>query len=479
VSDLPPAASVRPILTRRHYAGLTLALALFIVYGSLVPFNYQPLTADQAVARFREVCDAPVRVDSRSDWLANFLLALPLGYLFMGALCAGRGPASCLGALLVLPCCLALSTAVEFAQLWFPPRVSSLNDIVAQFVGAAFGTATWLAFGQRITRWARRVWLTIGTQGLAARLLPGYLALLGLMYGMPFDLTLSPADLYHKWRDGRVRLMPFGAHDTTIFEKVEKYCWTVALFLPMGLLLANVRLGTWQRPGAWWRVLAVALASTLLIQCLKLLVLSRYVDATEVVVGVPAVVAGWGLVLALHRRSRGPWRLRKGFVGLLLLAWAAVAVFVNWQPFTFRFDPGFAAERVRNLSLLPFQDYYWSDYLNAFDQFVHKVLLFAPLGALLTLLLPDTRGRGGLVLLASAAVAAGLEAGQLFLPTRYPSVTDVLVETGGACVGLVLTRRAQVLIGSARPELAARLAGRDETTDAVGLRGSATLRVPN
>ena len=83
----PAATSTRPVLTRRHYAGLSLALALFIVYGSLVPFNYQPLPWDQAVTRFREVCDVPVRVNSRSDCLANVLLALPLGYLFMGALC--------------------------------------------------------------------------------------------------------------------------------------------------------------------------------------------------------------------------------------------------------------------------------------------------------------------------------------------------------------------------------------------------------
>jgi glycopeptide antibiotics resistance protein len=199
-----------------------------------------------------------------------------------------------------------------------------------------------------------------------------------------------------------------------------------------------------------------------------------------VVVGVPAVLVGWGLVFAVRSRRRDAWRLRKVFVGLLLLAWAAVAIFVNWQPFTFQLDAAFAAERLRNLALLPFQDYYWSDYLNAFDQVVHKVLLFAPLGALLTLLLPPrTRGRGGLVLLAAAAVAAGLEAGQLFLATRCPSVTDVLVETAGACVGLILTRRAQWLIGSAVPEPAGRLAGRGGANDALGLRGNAARPVWN
>jgi VanZ family protein len=459
------AGSVPTTLTRRHYAGLSLALALFIVYGSLVPFNYQPLPWAEGVARFRAVCDAPVRLPTRmsasADWLANFLLVLPLGYLLMGALAADRGLTGVLAVPLVFPACLSLSTAVEFAQLWFPPRVSSLDDIVAQAVGAVFGIGVWLVAGQRITRWARRVWLTAGTKGLAARLLPGYLALLGFMYGMPFaPLMSSPADLYHKWRDGRVQLVPFAAHGANGFETVQKYCWTVALFLPMGLLLANVRHAAWQGGRNWWRVLALGVAATSLIQALKLLVMSRYVDTTEVVVGSLAVVAGWGLVLALRQRrlaAVGSVRQsRKWLLGLLLFVWGAAAVFVNWQPFNFTPDAQFAARRLADLPLLPFADYWWSNPLDAFDDTVHKVLLFVPLGALLTLTLPPTtRGRGGLVLLAAAVVAAGFEAGQLFLPTRYPSVTDVLVESGGAWVGLVVTRHARSLLAAPLPEAAA------------------------
>jgi glycopeptide antibiotics resistance protein len=459
----PVARSVRKPLTRRHYAGLSLGLALFIVYGSLLPFNYQPLPWAETLSRFRVVCSAPVRLGSGADWLANVLLVLPLGYLFMGMLAADRSvPLRFLAAALVLPTCLALSVAVEFSQLWFPPRVSSLDDIVAQSVGAGIGTGVWLVAGQRITRWVRRVWLTAGTKGLGARVLPGYLALLGFLYGMPFDLTLHPRDLYHKWRDGRIRLVPFVAHDVTVFQMVEKYCWTAALFLPLGVLLASIRHGAWQNARSWWRVLAVALAATSLIQVLKLFVVSRYVDATEVVIGSLAVLVGWALALTLRQQRvaaiasgpgpgvSAPRPTHKALRGLLLLTWLAAAVFVNWQPFNFTLDSQFAAERLSRLSVVPFVDYYRDAYLNAFDQFVHKVLLFVPLGALLTLMFHPTRwGRGSLVLLTAAVVAAGLEAGQLFLPSRYPSVTDVLVESSGAWLGLVVTRRARSLLASA------------------------------
>ena len=238
------------ILTRRHYALLALALAAFVVYGSLVPFQYQPLPWSEGLARFANVCREPVRIDSRSDWLANVLLVVPLGYFLMGALCVDRRRPGLLAALAVLPCCLALSAAVEFAQLWFPPRVSSLNDIVAQGVGELLGVTAWLAAGQRLTAWVRGLWTAVGTRGLAARLLPGYLALLGLINGIPFDLTLSPKDIRRKWRHGAIRLVPFAGSDRDVFHAVEKGLWNVALFLPLGLLLAHVS-GTSvaERPG--------------------------------------------------------------------------------------------------------------------------------------------------------------------------------------------------------------------------------------
>jgi VanZ family protein len=460
VSDVRSAGASAPsALTRRHYAWLGLGLALFIVYGSLVPFDYHALPWAEALVRFREVLSVPLGIGSGPDWLANCLVAVPLGFFLMGALCADRGPLSSLAVLVVLPACLALSTSVEFAQLWFA-RTSSLYDIIAQFTGATFGAAVWLAFGQRITRWGRGVWLTVGTQGLAARLLPGYLALLVFVYGQPFDLTLSPVDLWHKWRDGRIILVPFRfPPEVTLYAGIEKHCWTVALFLPLGLLLGNVRHPAVGRARGWPFVFALALGATLAVQCLKLMVQSRWVDATEVVIGSLAVVAGWALALALrHRRlavaasGRLPdprlTALRRGLlIGLLLLTWLAVAVLVNWQPFDFRFDADYAAERWRHVSLLPFTDYLADYYLNALDQLIKKVLLFVPLGALLTLSLPSTlRTRGALVVLAAAALAAAFEAGQLLLPTRYTSITDVLVETSGAWVGFILTRRAQWLL---------------------------------
>jgi glycopeptide antibiotics resistance protein len=461
------AGAAPPVLTRHHYGLLALGLALFVVYGSLVPFRYQPLPWAEGLARFGEVCRQPVQIESRSDWLANVLLVVPLGFFLMGVLCVDRRRVGLLAAPVVLPCCLALSAAVEFAQVWFPPRVSSLDDIVAQGVGEVLGVAAWLAAGQRLTGWARRLWAAVGTRGLAAQLLPGYLALLGLIHGMPFDLTLSPKDFRRKYRHGAIRLVPFTGYDRDVLHAVEKGLWNVALFLPLGLLLAHVSGPAWQSRRGWWRVLAVGVAASLLIQGLKLFVVSRYVDVSDVITGSLAVLAGWGLARAVQRRHQAsalPGRLpdadeagrrARRLVGLLLAAWLAVAVFVNWQPFDFTPDAGLVGGQLRQVSLVPFADYYWGNYWDGFDQFVHKMVLFVPLGVLLTVALPAARGRGALVVGLAALVAAVIEAGQLFLPTRYASVTDVLIASGGAWVGLLVTRQARLLMGLAAARQAA------------------------
>jgi glycopeptide antibiotics resistance protein len=124
-----------------------------------------------------------------------------------------------------------------------------------------------------------------------------------------------------------------------------------------------------------------------------------------------------------------------------LAGWLAVLVFLNWQPFDF--TAGLAPPRLRTLSLIPFADTLEGNYLHGFENLAQKAALFLPVGALLapTHLSRGHKMSGALAVLGALALAAGLEAGQLFLPTRFASVTDVLVETAGAWAGFALTRR--------------------------------------
>ncbi|MDH3281825.1 MAG: VanZ family protein, partial [Gammaproteobacteria bacterium] len=104
------------------------------MYGSLVPFDYRALPLEEALSKFLAIPYRKLGVGSRADWIANLVLYVPLGYLAAAwAESSARLRAWVLGRTLVLALfSLLVAVAVEFMQLFFPPRTVSLNDLVAE-----------------------------------------------------------------------------------------------------------------------------------------------------------------------------------------------------------------------------------------------------------------------------------------------------------------------------------------------------------
>jgi glycopeptide antibiotics resistance protein len=467
-----PATTIIPgaVLTRRHYSFAAGAFLVFVIYGSLVPFHFRSQTWNEAVMQFQagltgqEAADEPLLqkviarlraaltlrdLHSRSDFLANVLLFVPLGFLLMGSLTVDRPWWITLlwaPAVLLFGCCL--STAIEFTQTFFPPRCPDLNDIVGETAGAGLGTASWLGLGRPVTRRCRDMGSLEGA-GRWSLLLPGYVAFLILLETLPLDLTLSPADIYHKYRDGRIQLIPFVPPPGDRYEWIEKQCWRLALFFPVGWLLRfdHARFGKIIR--TWPRVLIFGILTTAFVEFLKIFVVSRNVESGDIITGSLAVLAGWmasktyvsnqASISLQQKTARGSLQMVLGFI------WVGILLFVNWHPFDFRLDAAAAFDRIRQMSWLPFLDYYQGSYLNFLHQIVRKTLLFIPVGllgsALASSLFSIPTGWRSLVVIGGAlGVAIVLEIGQAFLPTRYPSITDILVETAGAVLGCVLAK---------------------------------------
>ena len=141
----------------RHYVVLGLIFAAVAVYGSLVPFRYQPLTLQEAIERFRQLPHHSLATGGRADFAANFLLFVPIGYCWLGAFVVDRrfSARTVLALPLVILLAATLSVALEFCQLWFPLRFTSGNDVVAQAIGTVLGIGLWLTIGQTITDWVR------------------------------------------------------------------------------------------------------------------------------------------------------------------------------------------------------------------------------------------------------------------------------------------------------------------------------------
>ena len=239
--------STPTILTRCHYAWITIAFILFVVYGSLVPLEARPLSWSDACTRYQEAMTRGVSFESRSDWLANILLFIPLGFVGMAAFSVDRREVSPLAIIGAIAGCVLLSSAIEFLQLWFPSRYTSVNDIVAETFGGIIGVGIWMVGGPCITSYIRALWSMQGAGSTTARWIPGYLILLVLVNGMPFDLTLSPGELKQKYKQGRVILAPFTmvrtkkAPNGEPLDLVQKAIVNVYYFLPAGVLLAGFR----------------------------------------------------------------------------------------------------------------------------------------------------------------------------------------------------------------------------------------------
>jgi glycopeptide antibiotics resistance protein len=456
---------MRPILTRRYYCWLALVFVGVAIYGSLVPLHLKPMPLSEAVVRFRAALGEPVRIESRSDWAANILLFIPMGFLLMGALVVDRRPiAGWFAAGVVLPVCTVLSTAIEFTQLYFPDRVTSIDDIAAESVGGFLGVGLWLCAGQRISLWLRRFWVDLGGgQSSTGSLLLAYIVFLVLVHLMPMDLTISPAMIYHKYREGRVVLVPFAAGgQVDKFAMIQKCLTNMAFFLPVGVLAAGLEHPFWRRGRNWPAMAVLGFAFAGLIELMQLFVLTRYFDSTDIVTGGVGVLVGWrlGIVHSKHEQlypPKGSWVVDRQGLAVraktksqamaywALAGWLGLLVLVEWQPFDFNFSTSEAGRRLGTVSLVPFADYQQSDYLQAFDQICSKTVVFLPFGALLAWLGFGPKGRGGglLVLAPAILLTTALEGGQLFLPTRYASVTDVLIESFGVWLGFIVVRRGQ------------------------------------
>ena len=84
----------------------------------------------------------------------------------------------------------------------------------------------------------------------------------------------------------------------------------------------------------------------------------------------------------------------------------------------------------------------------AVSDVLRKLLLFGVLGALSAITVGTIRSPRavrwllvGVALAGAAGVAGGIELAQVFLPPHVPDITDVIVETGGAAIGMLVALR--------------------------------------
>ena len=230
---------------RRHYALAAAAALALAVYGSLVPLHYTPRSFGDAVTAFRQIPFLNIGPGGRADWVSNILLFVPLGYLWLAVLTVDvrRSWVRVSAAAAVAIVLASLAMAIEFTQLWFPPRTVSQNDIIAEAIGGVAGAMLWLATGQPTAEWLRTVARTRRRSDRFVQLLQVYLIGFIAYAILPLDLTISSSDLLDKLRNGRLILVPF-TDARADAESAYGLVRDVVVFFPIGILLSR-----WRTPG--------------------------------------------------------------------------------------------------------------------------------------------------------------------------------------------------------------------------------------
>lgn len=423
---------------------LWLGYLCFVVYGSLVPFDFKPIPVDQALARFGHISLINVGTEGRADWIANGVLYAPLGFL-TALTFRGRSTDWFVG-IFTAACAIGFSFAmaigVEFVQLFFPPRTVSLNDLIAEAVGAGAGVFLAVVGGRTFrTLWA----IAAGPTGHSPRWLLWAYAMMYLAFSIfPLDFVLSSSELGAKaasshWGWWMARSMVGEAR----WSHLAKLVAEVFMAVPIGLLLANTLRGSSMRRISLAVILAVGVG--VVVELLQFLLISGVSQGASVVARATGICFG---VWAFGRRHQVSlettrWVIHKYAVPLAIAYLPLLAGASGWFSSPWQ-DIAAAMKRlVTDVNFTPFFYHYFTTEAQALFSLAAVSMLYAPVG----LVAWAYRWSAWAAVLLASSLAAVVEAGKLFATAAHPDPTNIWI--AGAIAGgtMAATRR-----WGARPE---------------------------
>jgi glycopeptide antibiotics resistance protein len=412
----------------------------FAAYGSFVPLRLRYIGLGEAVQQFAATPLIPLSQASRSDFITNVLLFVPIGFLLLGAF-ANRSRGLAVGLFVpIVAIAIALSVAIEFGQTFVRGRTPSWNDVVAESLGAGIGAVVWVAVGNAVVDWLAALFRSESESDRVYRILGAYVGVWTMLGLLPFDFTVRPEEFAAKFRAGRIVFEPFPAGWT-----LRDAGGTLLMAVPLGAFgVVAARAQRIAQPTVVGLVLGLAVA--LAIEGAQLLSFSRTADATDLIMNATGVCLGVSLAARWADGPTAAFYTGPGFrlwPLAALLVWCVTLVIRHWSPFDFVTDTAYIKGRIPHMMRVPFYSYYWGFAPYVLMDATTKLLMAVPIGALLQLIWqPQTRVwrwvmAAGIVLL-SGALFLGLELGQLMLPSRVPDQTDVYIGTLGAVIGVAL-----------------------------------------
>lgn len=430
--------------TKGIFSWLFAIYSFFVLYGSIVPLQYHPLSFTDAISFFFSIKFLPLKECSRMDLATNILLGMPTSFLAMSA-CFNQASRfkQVIILFFILFYSLLLATAAEFLQIFFSFRDPSVNDISAQAIGSLTGILIWFLLGPSLINSVAEFISTRLFDKKVNFFFSIYLIFLIVYSVMPLDITLNPIDLYHKWREGRINVVPFVFKPVSVSTLIYDTMIDIIQWSPIAFFLVyfkSVRV---------WAAICVTTGIAFFVEISQLFVFSRITDIADVI----TAFIGGSIGAILPMLTKGYIRIdsdkeknRPRILGvpmILFAFWVTTVIVINWHPFDFTFAKNMIKHQLNGLSLIPFSYYQHNDFYNAITSALRKTVSFMPGGFILSFVIKDGRMYSktvnkfiSLLFLVLIVGCAGLiEAGQVFLPGKVPDLTDIILETIGAAVG--------------------------------------------
>ena len=417
---------------------LGICSTLLLIYASLVPLKYTPLSWEETQTRWRDIAWLSLGIGNRADWIANALVVMPSAFLFSGAVDyrrKSRWSLILLGPLIFL-FLAAIVLGIELVQVWFPPRTVSQNDIFAGWVGAAVGIGTWAVFG-RWMAFALEYFVALDSALARIRWIVGLFCVLGILHNCwPFDFVFSWDELARKSQNGKFSLMP----SLSEFNSVGQL---------KGLINESIKMlfvGIWVALRLKFRSYLIPLFTIavicILLELAQVPVFSRHIATSQVIAGCIAGWIGWFMCTnhkPVIRKLDNPW-----IWGIVALFWSISLLFMfNVNSKNFLVDQELIAARWRDFFTPPLVGYYYTSEYRALSNLIGKTMVFAVSG-ILTALVAFT-GRTliwkkvfliGFIW--SGCIGIVIEILQLFLPPAISNATDIAIYVVGYSIGFFL-----------------------------------------
>ncbi|MGX2040169.1 VanZ family protein [Methylocaldum sp. MU1018] len=422
----------------RRYGFLAfLAYLIFVVYGSLVPFEYRERTLDQAVEQFAAIAYLDLGVESRADWIANIVLYVPLAFLGCAWAVGMRsmGKLRHLTALAVFSFCLAVAVAVEFTQIFFAPRTVSLNDLLAEALGSAGGIAL---FGLGRSRIAGLLdTFAAGGRSSVYAAAIGYALLYILLSLFPYDFVVSVQELAWKLDSDRWGWLIAGDCGGGL-RCAARQAGEIAAIAPLGVLVALAAPGLGYR-----RIFLAGAALSLILELLQLLLASGVSQGISILWRGAGLTAGAAIGRILLRHGPLPlaWIVKTVLPFAVLPYILSLTALGGW--FSTAWLPlDEAVARLADIRIMPFYYHYFTSEQAALVSLLAQAGMYAPIGLAGWAVCIQKPGKGNSGALQAAFVAAALalpvELGKLLVPPKHPDFTNLLIAATGAALAYSL-----------------------------------------